>query len=148
MAKKKKTRTVYRDSKTGKRVSESKWKRSKAHGGTRYKRRIEKLPKKKKKKREAPGAVPPPPPTTPLAPNREYIVAFKYTKTGKSFDVIAVATSDGEAYATAKDFLKNDPAGQRIVRSNFRGWESVTAEGKPTSQPVGSAEYRAESELL
>lgn len=141
MANKKKTRTVYRDSKTGKRVSKEKWKRSKAHGGTRYKRRIEKIAKPKKK-REAPE------PVSILAPNREYIVAFKYTRTGKSFDVISVATSEKEAYDIAKQFLKQSPEGQRIVRANFRGWETVTAEGKPTTQAIGSAEYRAESELL
>lgn len=144
MANKKKTRTVYRDSKTGKRVSKAKWMRSKAHGGTRYKRRIEKIAKPKKK-REAPK---PPEPVSILAPNREYIVAFRYSKSGKSFDIISVATSEKEAYEVATEFLKRDASGQRIMRGNLRGWETVTAEGKPTKQPVGSAEYRAESELL
>jgi len=38
MARKRSTRTVYRDSLTGRFVSPSKWKRSKAQGGKRFKR--------------------------------------------------------------------------------------------------------------
>lgn len=50
----------YIDSKTGKKVSEETWRRSKSQGGKRYKRQIvKKQPKKKKKKKQVP---PPPPP--------------------------------------------------------------------------------------
>lgn len=65
----------YRDTRTGRAVSEATWRRSKAHGGTRYKRvqQPRRKPPKKKKKREI---TPPPPPR----PTREYFVVANYPK--------------------------------------------------------------------
>lgn len=59
----KRTRTVYRDTQTGKFVKRSTWKRSKAHGGRRYKR---------ERIKERPGGGAPPTPGT------EYVIAETY----------------------------------------------------------------------
>jgi len=64
--------TRYRDTKTGRLVSAAKWKRSKAHGETRYKR--ERAPgqkqKTRKKKRKGPKA--------PPEPQQEFVLHFDY----------------------------------------------------------------------
>lgn len=163
MAKKKKTRVVYRDSKTGHLVSKAKWKRSKSHGGTRYKRRIERVSKRRydidaieelreiereERREETREAVTAVKKERATGQRYEWVNAFKYERTGKSFDVITVATNLTDAFSVAKQFLQDDPEGQRIIRSNFRGWKHITAIGRKTNEPLGSAEYRAESSLL
>lgn len=49
----KKTRTIYRDGKTGRFASRSTWKRSRAHGGIRYRRGKLKIPKRQRARRIA-----------------------------------------------------------------------------------------------
>lgn len=84
---KRRTRTVYRDSKTGRFVKRSTWKRSKAKGGKRYKRERVKAPKRK------PPIPPPPPP--PKKQFREYQVTLNLmspkSDTQPTVDFIVVA---------------------------------------------------------
>jgi hypothetical protein len=141
VAKKKKGAFRYRDKKTGKFVSKAAWKRS------RKGRKREKVEKRKPPK---PPAIPPTPPLPPPPPPVfEWMVAFTYDRTGKTFDVIVTATDEGEAYNTALQFLRDDPKGQRILtptRRLKRGWEGVPIRGRETGGPAGEAEYREESE--
>jgi hypothetical protein len=142
-------RVVYRDRETGRWVKESTWRRSKAHGGTRYKREFirlkvaPKLPEKpppkppKKPPRKPPKAAPPLP-----APVFEWIVSFTYTDSGRSFDVLVTARNIGQARKTAIDFLRDDPEGRKIVRAGLAGWKVRTARGKESSEEPGEAEYR------
>jgi hypothetical protein len=128
--------TIYRDSRNGRFARASTAKRSIAKGGKRY-------------KKEQVGELPPPPP--PPLQTHEWIVAFTYDRTGKSFDVIPTATNENDAYDVALQFLRDDPKGQRILtpsgRRLKRGWEvSSIARGKETNEPPGQAEYREESE--
>lgn len=63
--------TVYRDSKTGRFSSKATWKRSKSHGGSRYKR--ERINRKEKITTE--------PPSSPIPPEdewEEWAITFKY----------------------------------------------------------------------
>lgn len=67
--------TIYRDRQTGKFAKKSTWKRSKSHGGNRYKRE-----RVKRKKRER-GIEPPQPPQPPVPPEdewEEWAITFKY----------------------------------------------------------------------
>lgn len=93
--------TRYRDSKTGRFVSHATWKRSKAHGGTRYKRVVPKKPPVKR----------PPPPKPPPKPKplREYFVVLNFstrkrgrTVTRRLYEAI-VTLPDG---ATQDEILK------------------------------------------
>jgi hypothetical protein len=79
MAKTKKSVTRYRDTKTGRWVSKSTWKRSKAQGGTRYKREIP-----KKRKEGSGGTLPPP--AKPFIP---WLVLVRYEPKNLHNHVIA-----------------------------------------------------------
>lgn len=75
----------------------------------------------------------------------EWLVTFTYDKSGRSFDVIVTAREETEAVDVAKQFLRDDPDAQRIVRARFHGWSAVPARGKPTYEEPGKAEYRGKS---
>lgn len=115
--------TVFRDTKTGRFVKKSAWKGGKRRGSKRYKR-----------ERIIKGKV-----------TREWVVKFRYDKTGRSFDVIVTALTEQEALATAIDFLAHDRNGQKIVKAGFAGWDFAAVKGKVTDEPPGQAEYRDES---
>lgn len=137
-----KKRTVYRDTKTGKFTSKKTWRRSRSRGGDRYKR--ERITVRKPKK---PGPRPIPPPTPPPEPEVfEYIVAFSYDKSGRSFDVIVTARSEQEARDNARLFLKSDAKGKNIARAKFAGWSQSVARGRASAEEAGEAEYRQDSE--
>lgn len=127
-----KKRTIYRDSKTGRFISKSTWKRSRAHNGVRY-------------KRERVSGVRPMRPAAP--PVFEWLVTFTYDKSGRSFDVIVTSLDETEAVSVAKQFLRDDDTEdfKRIVPSHFHGWSSTPAKGKPTDEDSGNAEYRIDS---
>lgn len=130
-----KTRTVYRDKKTGKFASKSAWKRSKAKGGTRYVRQ-----QVKHKKAPRPSPV-----EAPSRPVFEWIVSFTYEASGRSFDVIVTARDEGEAYRVARGFLRDDIQGQRVVAAGFHGWKTDIAKGERSNEEAGEAEYRSMS---
>lgn len=130
-----KTYDRYRDRLTGRFVKRSTWKRSKAHGGDRYKR--ERVPRKKEREIE-----PPPPPVGPV---HEWLVSFKYAASGRVLDVIVTARSEAEARAVADKFLQDDPQARRIVAAGFTGWEVTVANAGPTDEEAGEAEFRAAS---
>ena len=135
----KKTRTIYRDSKTGHFAKKSTWQRSRAQGGDRYKRERIKIGKKKPPK-------PPLPPPEPEGEVHEYIISFSYDKTGRQFDIIVTARSEEEAREVSKGFLKSDTRGRNISRSKFSGWSQGVARGRRTDADAGEAEYREDSE--
>ena len=132
-----KTRTIYRDTKTGHFCKKSSWQQAKRRGSKRFKRERVKI-----------GKRPPPPPPPPPPPEEvhEYVVSFSYDKTGRMFDVIVTATSEHEANEVAKQFLRDDQRGQRISRSKFAGWSNITARGARSNEEAGEAEYRSDSE--
>lgn len=122
----------YRDRKTGRFAKKSTWKRSKAHGGKRYKR--EKIKRKRKR-------IPPPPPIY------EWIVTFTYLESGRTFDVIVTAASEEEALDVASRFLLDDEQGRKIVRAGYHGWDRRAARGQRANEVSGLAEYREESTM-
>jgi hypothetical protein len=137
-----KKHTVYRDSKTGKFVKKSTWRRSRARGGDRYKR--ERITARKPKK---PERLPIPEPRPAAEPEVfEYVVAFSYDKSGRSFDIIVTARSEEEARANARIFLRTDAKGKNIARAGFAGWKQTVARGRASSEEAGEAEYREDSE--
>jgi hypothetical protein len=142
MAKKRTTRTAYRDSKTGRFTSKKTYNHSKAHGGQRYKpERIKKVQLRRPATRPAFQEQ-----KRPAIPSVfEWIVSFSYSSSGRSFDVIVTAKTPTEAKSVAKQFLREDIDGQRIARSNFRGWTVLVAKGDIASVTAGNAEYRSKS---
>jgi hypothetical protein len=138
----KKTRTAYRDHKTGRFVSKAVWKRSRARGGDRYKR--ERISAQKPKK---PARLPISKPRPAAEPEVfEFVVSFSYDKSGRSFDLIVTATDQKTAISTAKEFLSHDKKGQNISRAGYQGWKQRVAKGNPSDEEPGEAEYRDESE--
>jgi hypothetical protein len=137
--KKTKRRAIFLDKKTGKRVKRDTWKRSKAHGGTRYVRRYI------KPKRKISGGTLPKKPPVGAGEIFEWIVGFSSQKSGRSFDVIVTARDKSEAYAVAIDFLRHDLNGQSIVKRTLRKWTVSVAKGRPTNVEAGNAEYRSKS---
>jgi hypothetical protein len=152
-------RVIYRDRKTGRWVKESTWRRSKAHGGTRYRREFIRPPKPPKKPPRKPMEAAPPPLPEPVF---EWVVAFTYLETGRSFDVIVTARDEQRAYRFAKEFLRADKEGKKIARvlpspesvsqelletGEFErsGWQIVVPRGQPTDEEEGEAEYRNET---
>lgn len=135
-----KTRTIYRDSVTGRFAKKSTWQRSKSQGGERYKR--EKI---RHRKIVAPPPVPPPPPPTPPTQVFEWVVTFSYDKTGRSFDVVVTAYEETQAFSVASQFLRSDARGRNITRSKFAGWNFSVARGNASEEETGEAEYRDET---
>jgi hypothetical protein len=128
------TRTIYRDTKTGRFASKKTWKRSKAKGGTRYKRG-------KIRKKEPGVVIPPGEPEV-----HEWVISFSYNKSGRSFDVIVTAKTEEEAMFVAKEFLKDDKKAKNITRAKFTGWSFSAAKGNISRKDTGEAEYREDSE--
>ena len=139
---KRKTRTVYRDTKTGRFVSKRSWQRSESG---RFKRQLVRRPAAQKKPARPAARAPLPPPRPPTPTVWEWIVSFSYSRSGRSMDVIVTASSVSEARTVAKDFLRTDIDGSRIARSGFRGWSATVAKGQPTQLEAGNAEYRSKS---
>lgn len=145
-----KKRTIYRDTVTGKFVKKTVWSRSKARGGERYKR--QKIEIRKRRRIELP--IPEPPEEEPdidyVEPEEpdvaEYIVGFTYEKSGRSFDVLVTARTDDEAFTVARQFLRDDEQGKRVVTAGFQGWKRTIARGDKTDEAPGEAEYRSDSE--
>jgi hypothetical protein len=102
-------------------------------------RRVKRAEKEREKKK------PPPPEFPPDAPVFEFIISFSYEDSGRSFDVIATARDEQEAYFVATRFLQEDREGQRIVRSGFHRWTFDIPKGVATNVEAGNAEYRNKS---
>jgi hypothetical protein len=118
---KQKKRAVYRDRKTGKQVSAKKWKRSKAHGGTRY---VRKYPKEAAVSGEV----------------FEWIVtgyaSARYAdKKGHVLNIIATGRSAKEAMDAAKDFS----IGHRGLRETVI---TKAVKANRTDEDSGLAEWR------
>jgi hypothetical protein len=131
------TRTIYRDRKTGRFSSKSTWKRSKAKGGDRYVRQRVKVKVKAKKR--------PPLPPPEEREIYEWIVAFTYEDSGKTFDVIVTARDSEEAQRVALEFLRTTPQGRNITRAGLSGWNVDVARGVRSDEEAGEAEYRSKS---
>ncbi len=76
---------------------------------------------------------------------QEFIVAFTYRDSGRSFDVIAQGFDDEDAENTAKDFLRHDSNAKHIAQSSFHHWDVDVIEGRRSPARARKAEYRAES---
>jgi hypothetical protein len=100
----------YRDSKTGRLVSKSTWKRSKAQGGGRYKRE---RPITKRRKKPTPT----PPVPTPITGIFEWLITFSYKTRVKSLDIIATASDADEAEDKALAFIARDRKAKQILDS-------------------------------
>ena len=130
----KKRRTIYRDSKTGRFASRATWKRSRARGGTRYKRTRIKIARGRAGRPlpKPPRLVPSKLPTRP----QEWLTSFTYEASGKSVDYISVALDE----ETAFDFVVEEVQKTRAGRSMLRHFKSVTLAFEPPN-------YRAKSDI-
>jgi hypothetical protein len=115
----------YRDTRTGHFVSRSTWKRSRAQGGTRYRRtfvasgRARRKPKPKGKRETSQVG----------APTYEWLVSFTYKGTKRNVDILVTAKSDEEAERKAMEFLSGDSRGRHIA-SNISSWDIHIARGR------------------
>ena len=133
-----KYRYIYRDRNTGRFAKKTTWKRSKAHDGTRYKR--------KRIKKKLPPPVPPLPPPKEIV--YEWLVVFTYQESGRTFDIISTATNNEEAQDVAQIYLRSDQEAKKMfdIRGKLkRGWTMTVAQTAHTREAVGEAEYRSES---
>jgi hypothetical protein len=97
-----KKRVVYRDYKTGKFVSKSTWKRSRAHGGTRYKRhRVRQVIPRKRPRLKKPAAVRPAAP-----PMEEYVIRIKSNATKREREEPAEIHIVGPSGASGEEVLQ------------------------------------------
>lgn len=133
-------RIIYRDTRTGKFASRSTWRRSRAHGGSRFvrKRIVSKVPKVQRKPstRKLPAR--------PAAPPelREWLVTFTYEKTGRSFDLVVTAKDEAGAFIFAKNFIAQDADAKRIAEARYHGWDLSIAKANKSSHREGHVEYR------
>jgi len=129
-----KKRTVYRDKKTGRYVSQSTWKRSRAQGGTRYVRQV----------RAASRKLPKPVLRPVASPVHEWIVTFQPSKSARrQFDVIVTAKDETEAYDHALGYLLENKSTQGAIQANRFGL--TPHRGKRTKKKSGYAEFRSKS---
>jgi hypothetical protein len=104
---------IYRDSVTGRFVSKTKWKRSKGHGGKRYKRETV-----SRRKAQVGKTVTPP---VFIARVQTFFASFKYTnlRGTRSFDFIVRAKNAGDVPNFVARFVKNHPKFETGVDNIF-----------------------------
>jgi hypothetical protein len=137
---KQKKRAVYHDRKTGKQVSAKKWKRSKAHGGTRYVRKYIRISRKRAVPARREDVRRPPKEAAVSGEVFEWIVtgyaSARYEgKKGHVLNIIATGRSAKEAMDVAKDFS----IGYRGLRETVI---TKAVKANRTNEDSGLAEWR------
>jgi hypothetical protein len=131
--------TRYRDRKTGRFVKQATWRRSKAHGGSRFVRsRIVIKAARKPSARKQPTRLALPPKLY------EWLVTVLPSKSAdRQIDFVVTAPTEASALPALREFLRHDPRGANMV--SFFVVENI-ARGKESEHQAGYVEYRGESE--
>lgn len=141
---------IYRDKDTGRYASKSTWKRSKAHGGTRYVRtsREAELARRQKREREAFSKKLAQAGEKLFGPKFqvskilfEWLVTWKYETTGKAVDFIATAYNKGDALQFVEAFMQRTDSGRTMLASR-ESWRVTVAKGRPSNHEEGYVETR------
>jgi hypothetical protein len=133
MAKRRQTR--YRDTRSGRFVKRSTWKRSRAQGGKRYERETVRIHPRLRGRKTKPA-----PPPQVGAPTYEWIVTWQPSQSNeRSFDIIVTARNDDEARERALEFIASDKNARKSLTSGSivrvaRGRESASHESQYRSK--------------
>lgn len=130
---------IYRDKKTGRFASKSTWKRSRTHGGTRFKREPLRVVKRSRAVAAARVKVRVRP--APLLGLFEWLVTWKYETTGKAVDFIATAYNKGDALQFVERFMRRTEAGRTMLASRDL-WRVTVAKGEVSTHEEGYVETR------
>jgi len=73
----------------------------------------------------------------------EYLVGWKYEKSGKVLDFVVVADSEDAALESLSEFMQEDSKLQHITSAGFSGWTPKVARGRRAREKrAGEVVYR------